>query len=155
MAARRMVMVLLALLIVSTFVATLVPPPDDGDDDTTTTTTVPATGMVVAGAGKDGGRNHKLVRRTVSADAKRPARVTIREGDELELTVESEEFRQVDIPLLGAYDEVDPDQPAIFNLLPRDAGVYPVELVPGGEIIARINVIHPPAKPSDGEKPKR
>ena len=128
MAARRLVLVLLVLLIVSTFAATLVPPPDrDSDETTEPTTTAPQS-------------RGRLVHATISADAKRPARVSLKLGDELELRVIAKRFHEVEISALGEFDEVDQFAPVVFDLLPDDAGRYPVRVVESGDVIARIVV---------------
>lgn len=138
MAARRLVMVLLVMLIVSTFAATLVPPPDEEGDETSTSTTstTSATG--------------KLVRATISADAKRPERVPLELGNDLELRVTAKRFHEVEIPSLGEFDEVDQFAPAVFDLLPDDPGTYPVRVVEGGDVIARIVVGSPKGQPRQG-----
>ena len=127
MAARRLVMVLLVLLVVSTLAAALVPPPPDGADESTTT--APSTTAAERG---------KLVRATVSADARRAERVRIGPRDELELRVTSKQFNEVEIPRLGEIDEVDRFAPAVFDLIPGEPGTYPVRLAEGGRVIARI-----------------
>ncbi len=135
-------MVLLLLLIVSTFAATLVPPPDDDGDETTSSTS--STGQTGSGSTtRELESEGRLVRRTVSVDAKRPQRVRLTLGDDLELRVTSETFQEVEIPTLGEFDEVDRFAPAVFDLLPDEEGTYPVLLVgETGEdrVIARIVV---------------
>jgi hypothetical protein len=128
MAARRLVMVLFVLLVVSTLAAALVPPPEDDSEETSasTTTTKEMTG--------------KLVRATVPADARRPERISLRLGSELQLRVTSERFEEVEIPALGEFDEVDRFAPAIFDLLPEEEGTYPVRIVEDNRLIARIVV---------------
>jgi plastocyanin len=132
MAARRLVMVLLVLLIVSTFAATLVPPPTDDPNETSTTTTTRSTTTAEVRA--------RTIQATVSAQARKPELVRVTLGDELELRVTSDTFHEVEIPTLGEFDEVDEFAPAVFDLVPDQAGTYPVRLIEGDRVIARIVV---------------
>jgi hypothetical protein len=132
MAARRLVLILLVLLVVSTFAATLVPPPETDDERATSTTSTTA-----AEAREDRSR---VVHETISADAKRPQRIRLVVGDELNLRITSRTFREVEIPGFGEYDEVDQYAPAIFDLLADEKGSYPVRVVAGGRLIGRIEV---------------
>jgi hypothetical protein len=129
MAARRLVMVLFVLLVVSTLAAALVPPPDEEPEETSTPTRT-----------TEHKPTNKLVRATVAADVKKPERVSLRLGSELQLRVTSERFEEVEIPTLGEFDEVDRFAPAIFDLLPEEEGTYPVRIVEGNRLIARIVV---------------
>jgi hypothetical protein len=132
MAARRLIRVLLVLLIVSTFAATLVPPPERESDEPTAPTTT-------TGAAEQRGR---LIHATVSADAKRPARVRVARGDELELRVTARRFHEVEIATLGEFDEVDQFAPAIFDLVLDETGTHPVRALEGDRVIARIVVVN-------------
>jgi hypothetical protein len=55
------------------------------------------------------------------------ARVTVSEGDLLQLTVSGPERDSV--MLLGRMDTLDPTSPARFSVLASEAGEYPIELV--------------------------
>jgi hypothetical protein len=79
-AARRLVIVMLVLLGVSTLAAALVPVEPPSDDEETTGATDPLPRPEPRG---------RLVRKRISAQDERPARIRIRTGDQLELTVAS------------------------------------------------------------------
>ena len=55
------------------------------------------------------------------------ARVTVNEGDLLELTISGPESDSV--MLLNRMDTIHPDSPARFSLLAGEPGEYPIELV--------------------------
>jgi hypothetical protein len=54
-------------------------------------------------------------------------RVSVRQGDVVELTVSGPERDSVMV--LGRIDAIDPESPARFSLLAGEPGVYPVELL--------------------------
>ena len=67
------------------------------------------------------------------------ARVTVREGDLVELAVSGPERDSV--MLLGRMDTIDPTTPARFSLLAREPGEYPIELVEAGRQIGTLVVV--------------
>jgi hypothetical protein len=129
MAARRLVLVMLVLLLVSTLLAALVPAGDPPGDETTTQPTT-------AAPEPPGER----VARTIDAGADRPARIPIALGDQLSLTVRSQRTDQVEIPGLGELEDVDPEAPARFDVLPAQPGSYAVRIPGSDRPIARIEV---------------
>jgi hypothetical protein len=66
------------------------------------------------------------------------ARVTVGEGDLLELTVSGPERDSV--MLLGRLDTVDPTSPARFSVLATEPGEYPIELVEAGRQVGTLVV---------------
>lgn len=118
MAARRLIMVMLVLLVVSSVAAALVPVERDPDAESTTTET---SSEPSAPAGE-------LVRETLPAGEREADPIRISLGDQLELRVTSKRPGQVEIPGLGVVDDVDPEAPARFDLLPLDPGDYPIRL---------------------------
>jgi hypothetical protein len=64
------------------------------------------------------------------------ARVTVREGDLVELTVSGPERDSV--MLLGRMDTIDPTTPARFSLLATEPGEHPIELVDAGRQIGTL-----------------
>jgi hypothetical protein len=136
MAARRLLILLVVLLVVSTLAATLVPPPAEREE--TTTETERTTGARPP-AGGERGPGERLTR-TVDASARGVERIELRLGDELALTVRSGTADQVEIPALGRLEDVDPDAPARFDLLPPRPGTFAVRLLEASRPVARIRV---------------
>jgi hypothetical protein len=130
-AARRLVIVMLVLLGVSTLAAALVPVDPGSDNDQRTTAIEPAPRPEPQG---------EAVSRRISAQATRRARIRMRTGDQLELTVASRRADQVEIASLGELRDVDRDLPARFDLLPAEPGSYPIRLVEARRTIGRIEV---------------
>lgn len=79
----------------------------------------------------------RTVERTISAN-KPPARVVVREGQLVQLTVKGSEVDSVE--LLDNIQALDPDSPAIFELLADTPGEYPIELVDAGRRIGTLVV---------------
>jgi hypothetical protein len=66
------------------------------------------------------------------------ARVTVREGDLLELTISGPERDSV--LLLDRMDTIHPESPARFSLRAGEPGEYPIELVDAGRRIGTLVV---------------
>jgi hypothetical protein len=130
-AARRLVILMLVLLGVSTIAAALVPVERDAGTEGTTTTPTPAEKRDAGG---------ELVLESIDAQAKDPQVIRIELGDQLDLRVTSRRNDQVEIPRVGELEDVGPDAPARFDLLPFEAGDYVVRLVEAGRRIGRIEV---------------
>ena len=127
MAARRLILAMLFLLVLSSIIVALIPieQPERTEESSTTSTTTTSTAT-------DEG---KLIDREVAADAAKPAKIRMTVGDQLSLTVTSPVPNQVEIDGLGEYENVDPNFPARFDVLPFDAGRFPVRLVdPPGRV---------------------
>lgn len=151
MAARRLLILMVVLLVTSTIAAALVPPPDEREQETTETTRPEPRGP---GDGRaQGGR---LIEATLEADPRRPPEtITMRLGDELELTVRSQTADQVEIPVLGRLAFVGPGSPARFYLFGQRTGVFEVRLLEGERAIARISVREarpPSSRPSSSRR---
>lgn len=141
MAARRLIVVLLALLVVSSIAAALAPVRQSEDEPETSTTTTPE--PLPPG---------KLVRRTIEVGAKRPPKIALELGDQLALTVTAERSAEVEIAGLGELEDVDPNAPARFDLLPRQPGTYDVRLLDSRRTLASIEV-SPRREARDREQP--
>jgi hypothetical protein len=130
-AARRLILIMLALLVLSSVAAALVPIDREALRDTATETTP-------APAESTG----KRVEREVDADADAEGqRIELRLGDSLALTVSSREPGLVEVVGLGLTEDVDPKEPAVFDLRPIEGGSYPVRLIaPERRPIALIEV---------------
>ena len=141
MAARRLVIVMLVLLGVSTVAAALVPVERQAGDEETTTSTTTGANTEPRGA---------LLRRSIDANARTPKTIVMRVGDQLELAVRFRRADQVEIPALGELEDVDPDTPARFDLLPFERGRYSVRLVEAERRIGAIDV-----RPTQAAKDRR
>lgn len=132
-AARRLILVMLVLLVLSSIAAALIPVDRNrlSDQSSTQTTMQPQPAEPADG---------ELATRTVSADGAKPVNVRIGVGDQLQLTVTAKRPDMVEIPGFGELEDVDPDFPASFNLLPFEAGRFPVRLVEGERTVATIVV---------------
>lgn len=135
MAPRRLLILMLLLLVVSTLAATLIPPQAEREETSTTDRTAHG-----RGAGKDERRAGERVSRTVDVSERPPARIELRLGDQLALTVRSGTADQVEIPGLGQLEDVGPDAPARFDLLPPRAGTFEVRLLDARRMVATIRV---------------
>jgi hypothetical protein len=143
-AARRLVILMLVLLGVSTIAAALVPVDREaGTEETTTTSTA---------AEKRDDEGGKLVPKSIDAQSKPPQVVRIELGDQLDLRVTSRRDAEVEIPAFGELDDVGPGAPALFDLLPFEAGRYPVRLVEPRRKIGTIVVHRPAAKKKPARK---
>jgi hypothetical protein len=135
-AARRLILVLLVLLVLSSIVAALIPVERARNgDSTSSTTSTPSTAAEVPPP------TGELVQRRVDAGAANPARIKLPLGSELQLTVSGDKRPdQVEIPVLGELENIDPDFPARFDLLLVEPGSFDVRLVEARRVIARIEV---------------
>jgi len=125
---------MLLLLVVSTLAATLVPPQAEREETTEANRTTGAR------APNESPPRGKGVARTIDASARGAERIEVRLGDQLALTVRSGTADQVEIPALGQLEDVDPDAPARFDLLPRRTGTFEVRLIDARRQVARITV---------------
>lgn len=149
MAARRLIIVLVLLLAASVGAAAIAP--DRGGrflpTETTSTTTEPAPGA--------GPRGDALSVR-ITASAADPPTVEGFVGDQLTLTVDSDQPRTISIDPLGVSEFAGPGSPARFDLLLREAGALPITAADGeggrGEVVGRLQVSKPGggAAPGDG-----
>jgi hypothetical protein len=83
------------------------------------------------------GDTQRVVERTISADSA-PARVTVREGQQVQLTVTGAELDSVS--LLDEIEPIEEDSPALFDVLADTPGEYPIELVDSGRRIGTLVV---------------
>ena len=127
---------MLVLLAISTVAAALVPVEQASREETSTTSTRTESPDRAEG---------KLVPGLIDAGSRKREAVRIRLGDQLELRVTSPRPDQVEIPRLGELEDVDPDAPAHFDLLPFEVGSYPVRLVEADRTIGRVEVKPPQA----------
>jgi hypothetical protein len=150
MAARRLLILMLVLLGVSTLAAALVPPQGDEQRATSTDTT---TGQP-AHAGEDRGPPGRLIKRTIRVAPHGADMVRIHRDDQLALTVRSGVADQVEIPAFGQLEDLTPEAPARFNLLPDRTGTVAVRLLAAGRVIGRIEVT-PPERRRRGPEPAK
>jgi hypothetical protein len=152
MAARRLLILMLVLLAVSTLAAALVPQAEREEPGTNggTATTEPRPGRQSrppAGA---------LVRRTIEVAPQGADEIELRRGDQLALTVRSGAPDQVEIPAFGQLEDLTPEDPARFDLLPDRTGVFEVRLLAARRVIGRIRVRpREPPRDSRGRRAER
>jgi hypothetical protein len=128
-AARRLIFVMLALLVVSSIAAALAPVRDTGEEPSTTTS--PSTAPPPQA---------RTVTRTIDAGDDERVAIAIERGDQLELTVRAGRTDLVEIDGLGELEDVTPDAPAHFDLLPREPGIYVVRMLDAGRTLGSIEV---------------
>jgi hypothetical protein len=138
-AARRLIIVLVVMLMLSTFAAVLVPVREDSESTTESSTTTTET------AAADSDRS-RILSETIDASAKKPQTVKIALGDTLTLRVRTDEATEVAIPRLDEIEDADPADPALFDLLPIEAGEYRVTELESGDVIGTVEVQEPKAK---------
>jgi Flp pilus assembly protein CpaB len=141
MAARRLLILMLVLLAVSTLAAALVP--QQGEREET-----PSNGGTAATEPRPEQERSRpppgtLVRRTIEVAPHGADEIELRRGDQLALTVRSGAADQVEIPAFGQLEDLTPEDPARFNLLPERTGVFEVRLLAARRVIGRIRVRPP------------
>ena len=141
MAARRLLIVMLVLLFVSTLAAALVPP-RERDEQTGSGTAAAPESQPATTPEEPGGR---ALAATVDADSKRVDVVPLRVGDRLSLQIRYGKPDQVEIPAFGLISAVDPDAPALFDILAEQPGRFRVRLLRGRRAAAVIEVSKPGA----------
>jgi hypothetical protein len=137
MAARRLIVAMIVLLVLSSVAAALVPV--DSRTDVSSTETETETTLDRPGPSGELHRETLRAGANLRAGAK-PDRIVIKLGDQLVLRVSSPVPEEVEIPALGEIAPVDPDAPAHFDLLPFEAGRYPVRLVDARRTVGVIVV---------------
>lgn len=132
MAARRLIAVMLVLLFLSSLAAALAPVERQPDEPSTTSTTdaFPATAL----AGGD------PVHETLAADPKDPPRVDAAVGDQLQLRVTSRRPATLELVGLGPTEDVDPDAPALFDVLLDRKGTFRIRELETGKVVGEILV---------------
>jgi TolA-binding protein len=78
------------------------------------------------------------IERTISADQERPQRVKATQGDIVELRIESSQVDSVEV--LGQIEALDPNSPAVFDILADRPGEHPITLVDSGRRIGTLDV---------------
>ena len=124
----RRFLILVAVLMGLTALAASVAPrqPVDGERRESTPTPAPAGSPTVA-----------VVEKTLST-SEGDARVAVREGDLVQLTVTGSERDSVKV--LDRIDAIDPVAPARFSLLAGAPGEHPIELVEAGRQVGTLVV---------------
>jgi hypothetical protein len=120
--ARRLLVPVTLLFLVLLILGSLTPTDRTSTDTTPTTTPAPAT-------------------RTRTVEATLPGRdVRAGVGDLVSLTVESKTVGGVELPDFGESEPVAPSAPAFFDILPTEAGRFPVVSTESGKEIGTIVV---------------
>jgi hypothetical protein len=80
----------------------------------------------------------RTVEKTISASSERPTRVVVEQGALVQLTVSGSVLDSVS--LLDEIEPIDPQSPALFELLADTPGSYPIALVDAGRRIGTLVV---------------
>ena len=144
MAARRLIAILLVLLFLSSLAAALAPVPE-GVNSTSTDSAETTTGPEPAAPsdGADKPFEPRLISQSVDSRAEKEPLIRATEGDQLELRVTSWRPGTLELGGLGPTADVGPRQPALFDVLLREEGSYPVRFLGTDREIARIEVRAP------------
>ena len=137
MAARRLILVLAVLLGISIVAAAIAPERQSsllGEDTTEESTTEPETTTTPDPSPSSG----ELVTTRIEADPEKPETIRAAPGDQLELEVSSSRPREIQIEAFGVLEPAEPDSPALFSLLLREAGELAITDAESGEILGRI-----------------
>src|SRR4029450_13516758 len=121
MAARRLLIVMLVLLGISTLAAALAPTERRGSTDTTTTTEETTI--------EDTLPEGRLFEREIKVGGRTLAGVSLKRRRQRVSTVRANARYDASIPRLGLVDAVDPESPAMFDILPPEPGGYKIQLV--------------------------
>jgi hypothetical protein len=142
-AARRLIIIVLALLVVSSIAAALAPVRDSSDEPATTPEPT-----------ADEQPRSGFVRRTIDAATHEREAIAIKRGEQVELIVRAARTDQVEVVGLGEIEDVDPNAPARFDLLPREPGIYPVRMLDAGRTLGSIEV-SPSAPGHEAERARK
>jgi hypothetical protein len=145
LAARRLIAVMLVLLFLSSLAAALAPVDERVDSDSTTTAPLPEPPT----------ERGELKRESLEADAKRPATVRATVGDQLQLRVTAKRPGTIELAGLDADEDVDPDAPALFDVLLERVGRFRVREVESGRVVGLIEVSARTARTGRAEDPAR
>jgi hypothetical protein len=126
---RRFLILVIVLMGLTALAATVAPREPVVREDREQPTPTPAAAS--------GSPTFATVEETVSTDDD-DARVSVRAGDLIELTVTGTERDSVKV--LDRIDSIDPTTPARFSLLPRVPGEYPIELLAAGREVGTLVV---------------
>ena len=142
MLGRRLLVVFAVLLGLTALATSLAPRPTvrdgAGAQPTATATATPAPERSETAS--------RRVERTISADAGRKrARVRVRVGDVLMLTVDGDVFDGVEIPDLAKLEPIEPGSPARFEMLLETPGELRVGLVDAKRLIGLVEVAPAPS----------
>ncbi len=138
MLGRRLLVLFAVLLGLTALVTSLAPRPtrEPAPVDTTTATPAPTPSPAA------GSQPSRRIERTISADAGRPrARVRVRAGDVLHLTVRGDVLDGVEITGLGKLEPIEPGSPARFEMLLDAPGEFRVTLADAQRAVGLIQVV--------------
>jgi len=132
---RRLLVLFAVLLGLTALVTSLAPRPTARQDDAGVSTPAPTPAPTRAPA------SSRRLERTISADDGRPrARVRVRAGDVLALTVRGDVLDGVEIAGLGKLEPIEPGSPARFEMLLDTPGEFRVTLLDARRPVGLIEV---------------
>lgn len=128
----RRFLLLVAVLMGLTALAASVAPRDPVRDERRQATPTPSA------PAPSGRATTRTVEREISADADRPQRVVVDEGDIVQLEVASSEVDSV--ILMDEIEPVDPDSDARFNVLADEVAEHEIRLLDADRVIGTLEV---------------
>ena len=127
MIGRRLLIALAVLIALTALAAGVAPEPRPSSDDAADASPVPEP-------------SGEQVERTLSTRARgTDRRITAAIGDTVRLTVEGDEVDSVALGELEV-EPIDPDSPAIFDLLAEEPGSYPIRLLEADRTIGTLEI---------------
>ena len=160
MAARRLIFILLGLLALSTVIAALLPPQPSGDkskqDQRSGATGTGTTGSQnsLLNPDKEPAPVPGLVRARIEVSNSAPKTIRVEPGDRLVLSVDAGFGDDVEIPAFGLTETMTPYSPAVFDLIVRRPGTYPIMTVESNRVVGQIvSTVEPPPAPAAPENP--
>lgn len=162
MAARRLIIVLVVLFVASIIAAAIAPERrtslvgDTSTTSTTTTTTSSETTDATSTAKPGSPDQAKAGRISIRLDASlhKPPSGRAQVGDQVELTIRSDTFMQLEIPTFGVTGNTSPNAPARFSLILRDEGEIPILAARDGRTVANL-IVAPASREKTGNDDER
>jgi hypothetical protein len=136
MLGRRFLLLVAVLMGLTALAASLAPRDPAVRDERQRATPTPA-----ATAPASGPATVRTVERTISADADRPQRVVVDEGDIVQLEVASSEIDSV--VFMDEVEPVDPESDARFNVLADEVAEHEIRLLDADRVIGTLEVREP------------
>jgi hypothetical protein len=135
-----LIALLLVLLFLSSLAAALSPVQQSGKSVSTTENSTTEAEPVTPSSPPAEVAESRLIRQSVDASRSEPPVIEADVGDQLQLRVTSKESGTVELTGIGPTEDVGPRQPAFFDVLLREDGIYVVRFLGTDREIAHIDV---------------
>ena len=133
----RRLMLLMAVLLGLTALATALAPRSPVDRQRTAT---PQPAPTVAPSPAVEPAKPRVVERTLEADPERPVVVRARVGDTVRLVIRGDILDSVEVEGLAEIEQVEPDSPALFELLAEEPASHEIRLIDADKRIGRLEI---------------